>query len=230
MRKCLLPFFAFAAIASVFGEEAFKGGLWKKFEFDKPDLTPIVFGGESRSENVTGQKYCIYLDMWHDDGTPVWGYKCNWTPGTHDWESITGAYVPQKPLKKVWMYIFPEPGKGKAEFRKLWLERREGRGDCLSSHTKTRLPFELKDRTYLEVFEGKERVKKTVDSPRLPTDIKTGAVSSDDYAVWLADSMRSVTPLTFPTKEEIAADKCISVDVAIRERESFQVAITCGGN
>ena len=230
VKVYLLPFFALAVAMSGFGDDVFKGGLWKKFEFDKPDLTPIVFGGESRGENVIGEKYCIYLDMWHDDGTPVWGYKCSWRPGTHGWESITGAYVPKKPLKKVWMYVFPEAGKRKVEFRKLWLERREGHGDRLSSHTKTRLPFELKDRTYLEVFEGKERVKKTVDSPRMPTDIETGAVPCDGYAVWLADSMRVVTPLTFPKKEEVAASKRIELDVARRERESFQVAVTCGGN
>lgn len=225
--SCLL--FAFVLTASCLGEEVFKGGLWKKFEFDEPDLTPIVFGGESRGKNVAGQKYCIYLDMWHDDGTPVWGVKRHWTPGTHGWEKIVGAYVPKKPLKKVWMYVFPEEGKAKADFRNLWLERREGKGDCLSSVVRTRLPFENVECVCTEVFEGRKTVDRKEDRPALSPEMSTGAVSGDGFAVWVADSMRRITPLTFPGKKDLAGPCKVELELARRERESFQIAITCGG-
>ena len=214
-----------SASLMLWGDESFKGGLWKKFEFDKPDTTPIVFGGESRGENVFTERYCIYLDMWYEDGTPVWGVQQHWTQGSHDWEKIVSAYVPTKPIKKVWMYVFPTGGK--ADFRNLWLERREGRGDVLCCHTKTRRPFEAKERAFMEVFEGRQKIQKKVD--RAVTDEgTTGAVPRDGCAVWTVDSMCRVTPLTFPTKEEIARPPCVELDVARRERESFQVAVSCG--
>ena len=228
MKSCFLSL-TFVFVVSCFAGEGFKGGLWKKFEFDKPDLTPIVFGGESRGKDVVGQKYCIYLDMWHDDGTPVWGVKRHWTAGTHGWEKIVGSYVPKKPLKKVWMYVFPEAGKAKVDFRNLWLERREGNGDSLSCVVRTRLPFENAECVCTEVFEGRKTVDKTERRVPASREAQTGAVPRNGYAVWVADSMRVVTPLTFPGKKEISEPCIVDVELARRERESFQIAITCGG-
>ena len=60
-------------VAASDGSEIFGGGLWRTFTYDKPSAEPIVFSGESRCEGVTEGQYCIYLDLWYDDGTPVWG-------------------------------------------------------------------------------------------------------------------------------------------------------------
>ena len=213
---------------SSFGEDVFKGGLWKEFVFDKPDLTPVVFGGESRCEGASASDYCIYLDMWHDDGTPVWGIRSSWTQGTHGWEKTLGTYVPAKPLRKILMYAFLRHGTGKAEFRNLWLERREGKGDLLASTTVTRLPFECVERTYMKVFEGRKKIDKSEDRPVSPVGMPTGAVRRDGCAVWIADSMRRVTPLTFPTEAEIEASRRVEIALARRERESFQIEVSCG--
>ena len=47
------------------------------------------------------------------------------------------------------------------------------------------------------------------------------------YAVWVADSMRRVTPLTYPTADE-AASPAIVLELARNECESAQILITAG--
>ena len=112
-------------MATAYGEDAiFKGGRWKEIVYDKPSKTPVFFSGMSRSENACAPDYCIYLDMWYDDGTPVWGVRADWTQGTHGWERTAGAFVPAKPIKKIQMFVFLRRGTGKAEFKDLVLERR----------------------------------------------------------------------------------------------------------
>ena len=75
-----------------------KGGLWKTFNYEQPSMEPIVFSGTSRARDVQASDYSIYLDIWYADGTPVWGVRADWTQGTHDWETIKGAFVPEKPV------------------------------------------------------------------------------------------------------------------------------------
>ena len=36
-----------------------KAGRWKTFAYDKPDKTPVVFGGWSRAEGVKARDYCV---------------------------------------------------------------------------------------------------------------------------------------------------------------------------
>ena len=119
-------------MSAVYGEDAvFKGGLWKEFNYDKPSTAPVFFSGMSRSEKACAPDYCIYLDLWYDDGQPEWGVRADWTQGTHGWERTAGAFVPKKPIKKIQMFVFLRRGTGKAEFKDLVLERREGNGDEL---------------------------------------------------------------------------------------------------
>ena len=49
----------------------------------------------------------------------------------------------------------------------------------------------------------------------------------DEVAVWPCDSMRRVTPLTYPSAAERAA-KTVSLELARRERESFQIQVSAG--
>ena len=55
MKSMLATFFAVAALGAV--AEPVKQGLWKKITYDAPDTTPIVYGGESRAENVHATDY-----------------------------------------------------------------------------------------------------------------------------------------------------------------------------
>ena len=242
---CLAVAVALPAIA-----EEFSGGLWRTFEYDEPTDVPIVFSGESRGKDAFSSDYCIWLDIWYDDGTPVWQRRADWSPGTHDWEKATGAFVPARPVKKIEMHAFLRNGKGKAEFRNLSLERREGNGDLLGvAQWMTERPFANHDRLVAEVFNGRkiERITRyrpsaarTECSPHHQspaagepsTPPEPPALPETETVVWIADSMRRVTPLTFPDEAarlESSPHLAAFVSLARRERESFQIEISCGG-
>ena len=145
LRVALSVSFSFIAVAACGDDAVFKGGRWKEVVYDKPSKTPVFFSGMSRSENACAPDYCIYLDMWYDDGTPEWGVRADWTQGTHGWERTAGAFVPAKPIKKIQMFAFLRKGTGKAEFKDLALERREGNGDVLGVTRMTDAPYAASD-------------------------------------------------------------------------------------
>ena len=191
MRKvCFLLSISCVALALADDGVVFKGGLLRTFEYDKPSSMPIVFGGESRCSGVCAADYCVFLDIWYDDGTPVWAIHADFPQGTHGWEKTVGAFVPERPVKKIGMHAFVRNGSGTAEFRNMWLERRTE-------------PFGVNKRT----------------SPLAPNEI----------VVWTADSMRRITPLTFPCGADRALPNA-HVSLARRERESFQVQVTTGAD
>ena len=206
-----------AAMAAWGEASAFKGGLWTEFTYDKPSKAPVFFCGTSRSTDACAPDYCIYLDLWYDDGQPEWGVRADWTQGTHGWERTAGAFVPKKPIKKIQMFVFLRRGTGKAEFKDLVLERREGNGDVLGVTRMTGAPYVQADQLTLKLFIGRKIVTKIVDVPGAGS-LATNPLRPDEVAVWPCDSMRRVTPLTFPAAADRAA-KSVSLELARRERE-----------
>ncbi len=205
----------------------FKGGLWRTFEYDEPSATPIYFCGESRSENAAAADYCIFLDLWYDDGTPVWAIRAEWPQGTHDWLQTSGAFVPERPMKKIEMHAFLRKGTGKAEFRNLRLERREGNGDILGDkQTMTERPYANRDRVIADVFTGRKVVRGAIVATGNSIAV-ANPLEPDAVVVWTADSMRRITPLTFPCGADRALPNA-HVSLARRERESFQVQVSTG--
>ena len=210
--------------------EIFAGGLWKTFEYNEPSDTPIFFSGESRAEDVCAQDFCLFLDIWYDDGTPVWAQRAEWTQGTHGWERTSGAFVPERPVRKIEMYALLRQGRGKAEFRNLWLERREGRGDILgAAQPMTERPWANRDRLVADVFTGREIRRETIVPPGPPIAVDC-PLASGEAIVWVADSMRRITPLTFPDTVERTAAPAARVSLARRERESFQIQVSAGAD
>ena len=76
----------------------------------------------------------------------------------------------------------------------------------------------------LRLDDGKTNVVKSVHVP--PSTLKSNPLHPDEVAVWTADSMRMVTPLTFPKADERRA--AIELELAGRERESAQVLVSTG--
>ena len=211
------------------GGQVFNGGLWRTFTYDKPSTEPVVFSGESRCERVTEGEYCIYLDIWYDDGTPEWGRTAAWSQGTHGWEKTTGVFIPTKPVKKIEMHAFLRKGRGKAQFRNLRLERRDGEDDVLNVVRMTERPYKNEDRLVKDVFTGRKVIRKV---ERVPVErpYADNPLAPDETVVWTADSMRKVTPLTFPGEAERKGMPEASISLARRESESFQVQISTGAN
>lgn len=222
--------FAFACTMLVaFGaqSETVQPGLWKEFVYENPDTTPIVYGGESRGENVYVKDYCLYLDIFYADGSVTWGERAEFEQGTHGWQKIRGAMAPHKPVKRIEFYALCRNGKpgARAEFRNLFLERRDGRGERLYETRRSNRPFADTDEVYYTDFTGRVKTQRheTVGadkSVRSQCAVKRGAV------IWTASSLRRVTPTDCPSAEDLAAKPRIDLDLAKRGSGSAQILVT----
>ena len=217
--------FAFLASASAFAEPV-KIGLWKAFEYDKPDMTPVFYGGESRAENVAVSEYCVYLDVYYADGSVTWGERADFDQGTHGWQKVCGALVPKKPVKRVEVYALCRKGseKSHAEFRNFFLERREGKGDRLYETRRSRWPYADEDEIFYSEFNGREKEYRYETVPARSPE-KPG-LKNLDSAVWTADSMRLVLPTDMPTADDLAAKKRLRFDLAKRGTGSGQILVS----
>ena len=206
-------------------------GLWKVFEYETPDKAPIVFSGWSKAHDAHALEYCIYIDVYYTDGTISWGRKADFSLGTHDWEEAKGVFVPKKPVKKIEVYALfrskakGEKAKGAVKFRDFSIERREGKGETFSTFSVTDRPFSCTRTETKKVFKGREFEILTVNVP--DTRPVVSPVPAGKTVVWTEDSMRLVTPLTFPSAE---AKKDIRLALAKRERESAQILVSTATN
>ncbi len=226
MRPATIAILACCAMAA-FAEEVrhvpAKAGVWKRIEYDRPDATPIVFGGESRAKGVKASDYCVWLDIHYADGSKDWGKRADWRQGTHDWERTWAAYQPKRPVAKIVVSVLKRKGTGKAEFRDIFLERREGRGERFGDVRMTLKPFADADEVNYSLFAGRKVVRK---SERAASTF-TFTPPPDGVTVWTASAMDLVTPLAVPPA---GAAKSISLSLARRERESAQLLVSCGAD
>ncbi len=226
MRALVLAAFAAGGVGCLAEPAAHadvKAGVWKRFAYDKPDDTPIVFGGWSRAEGVKASDYCVWLDIYYADGRKDWGKRADWRQGTHGWEKAWAVYQPKGPVKKIVVSVLNRKGVGKAWFRDVFLERREGKGERFGDTRMSLKPFADADEVHYCVLTGKkvqkksERVAATISFPSPPAGV----------TVWTASPMAFVTPLSLPPAK---AETSITVELARRERESAQLLVTCGAD
>jgi len=242
-------------------------GVVQEFVYDKPDRTPVVFGGWSRADRVEAQEYCVYLDVWYEGGGNAWGVTAEWSRQTHDWEYTAEAFYPEKPIKKIQCFVFLRRGAGKVWFDDVSLERRAPalgvkRMRLISDYPRTpggvhatvefwkdaawRCRLAAGDGRELETFSGTGArasfVSEGVGSPAalLVSAKAAGETFEQTYAVpafarprnpvahgcavWTADAMRRVTPLTYPAEED--RNTGIALEVGRNESESAQLLVT----
>ena len=198
-------------------------GHWKTFTYDKPDMTPVVFGGWSCAEGVRARDYCVYLDMFHPDGSKTLGKRAKWRQGTHGWEEARAVFLPKKPISRIDAFVFNRAGVGEAKFRDVYLERRAGRGERMNEVRMSFKPFADADVVSYDLFKG---AKITRIDERVESEISFQP-PPDGVTVWTASPMKTVTPLTLPPAD---AKRSISLTLARRERESAQVLVSCGAD
>ncbi len=246
-------------------------GVVQEIVYPKPDKTPVVFGGWSKAENVTAEDYCIYLDIWYEDGSNAWGKTAKWTQSSHDWEYAADLFCPEKPVKKIKGNVFLRKGSGRVWFDQVFLERRQPGLEIKSAQffsdyphsegVRVHLSF-LKDSVWhcrtcnavggaLQSFSGKgQHVCFITDGEKDPASVQvvlSEKGSTRNFAftipaftrpknpvktacvVWSAEALRRVTPLTYPTEEEQADTRAITLDLARNERENAQVLVTACG-
>lgn len=205
-------------------------GLWKTFTYDRPDTTPIVFGGESRARNVRAVDYCVFLDLYHPDGSATWNICAHFDQGTHGWQKVKRAYVPKKPVSRIEAHALcrrpVDAGTpcGEADFRDFFLERREGESDVVDLLRVSDRPYSAREEISFNVFEGK------VFRPRRVSLEGSGygvsPLPAGSAVVWTCDSMRRVTPLTFPSAADRAAPPRLAFDLARRGAMSAQLNVS----
>ncbi|MCL2347404.1 MAG: hypothetical protein FWC50_04005 [Planctomycetaceae bacterium] len=101
-----------------------KRGVAQTVTLNQTRPEPILAEVWSRAENVSGTPngdYGIYLDLVHNDGTPLWGQTVAFATGTHDWQKKTLLILPKKPIQSLTFYAMFRNKSGKAEFRDMKL-------------------------------------------------------------------------------------------------------------
>lgn len=171
-------------------------GHWKTIDYDQPDLTPVVFGGECRTKEVRAVDCCVYLDITHADGSVSYSVRTFFDQGTHGWQKSRRVWIPKKPVRKIEAYVLCRTSLdggdiGTAEFRNVYLERRAG-------------------------------VQATDGLPE-PFPPRTSPLAKGSFRVWTTDSLRRVTPYDFPA--DVAASR-LAFDVAARGAASAQVHVS----
>lgn len=92
-------------------------GVMQEITFDPPLQHPLKFTGWSKAKDVGGGgDYCIYLDCFYDDGTPLWGMRADFATGTHGWQQVEQSFDPGKPLRKVQYFILFRRCRGEVWF------------------------------------------------------------------------------------------------------------------
>ena len=207
----------------LFAAQIVCGGLVTNIVYDVPMRAPVYFGGECRTEGANAKDCCVFADIYYADGSALWAQTATFTQGTHGWEKSSDVVLPKKPVKTIKLYAFLRDGKGKAEFRNVFLERRTPpQGTALIARRYDDRPTSGGDILCECIWNGKKKVYRETaaresSGNRLPSPAKT--------VVWTADSMARVTPLSFPSAD---AARSATVELARNESESFQIVVTAG--
>lgn len=218
---------AVPGVAAPVDGAVFADGRKAEIRYEKPDRRPVYFGASSRCEDVgVGGEYCVYLDIEYSDGSPVYALKASFRTGTHDWEDSRSIFLPPKPVKVIKAYLLQRKAPGRAWFRDAFVTREAPPpGTVLAESRRTFRPYRNADRILRSVWNGRRVETKATEAPS--TVPSRNPLAPGSVAVWTADSMRKVTPLTFPTEAEIS-DPAIRLELFGRESESAQVCISTG--
>ncbi|MCD6361449.1 MAG: discoidin domain-containing protein [Armatimonadetes bacterium] len=84
---------------------------------DRP--CPILVRCASRGQDVSGAKgrgYCLYVDIYYTDGTPLYGRVFPFETGTTDWQVGELIIEPEKPIRNVNVYLLLRDKSGTAWF------------------------------------------------------------------------------------------------------------------
>ena len=85
--------------------------------FDPPIQVPIAFSVKCKSDLSKLQDRCsLYLDVFYDDDTPLWGQTVDFPVGTLDFRERENSFVPMKPVKKIEVFLLLRKGRGTVWF------------------------------------------------------------------------------------------------------------------
>ena len=80
---------------------------------------PIIVRAWSKADQVrdTSQRdYSLYVDIYHTDGSAIYGRTLSFDLGTHDWQFAERIIEPKKPIRNVNVYALHRRGRGTVWF------------------------------------------------------------------------------------------------------------------
>ena len=78
------------------------GAVTQNVVLDQQQPAKLAIEGWSKAEAVDGSRsgeYSLYVDLLHQDGSPLWGQTAQFDTGTHDWQFSRTIIAPDKPIK-----------------------------------------------------------------------------------------------------------------------------------
>ncbi len=96
-------------------------GAMQEVTFDPPLRHPFMVSGWSKARNAEGSDYCLYMDVWYEDGTNLWGQRQSFKSGTHGWEYLEYVFEVAKPVTKIQYFVLFRDCTGEAWFDDLSL-------------------------------------------------------------------------------------------------------------
>lgn len=102
-------------------------GAMQVVRFDPPIRAPFRFGGRAKLDEkaVRGGKgatdFDVYLDVFYEDETPLWGVKALFDPETLGWQTAEAMLWPEKPIKRLEFHILFRDYTGKVTFDDFYL-------------------------------------------------------------------------------------------------------------
>jgi hypothetical protein len=96
-------------------------GAMQEVAFDPPLQHPFMVSGWSKARNAQGLDYCLYMDVWYEDGTNLWGQRGDFKLGTHDWQRIEYVFEVTKPVTRIQYFILFRECLGEVWFDDLGL-------------------------------------------------------------------------------------------------------------
>ena len=92
-------------------------GAKQVITLDPPIRHPFRISAWSRAERAeVGQDYNIYLDLFYEDGTPLWGQIAHFQAGTHDWHKAELSFEVSKPVKRIEVHALFRKARGTVWF------------------------------------------------------------------------------------------------------------------
>lgn len=103
-------------------------GARQIIEFEKPVCNPIRFGGSAKCEGTivpsgrSRQDFDIYIDLFYEDETPLWGQQAVFSPEKTSWQKAEGIIYPEKPVKRMEVFVLFREMQGTVLFDDIFVE------------------------------------------------------------------------------------------------------------
>ena len=119
--------------------EPAKRGVSQSITLRQKHRGPIIVRGWSKAERVAanaGRDYSLYVDIYHMDGTALYGQTIQFGAGTHDWVFGELIIEPRKPIRNINVYALHRRVKGTVWFDDLFVAELPGRKGNLAGSAK----------------------------------------------------------------------------------------------